>query len=347
MSQMGRPGRDISWKDFFWAVEREWSDGRVGDAAGALTFYGVLALFPFLLFVVSLAGLVIDPGAAAELVDDLARVAPPAVAGILGERLHALASRDSTTLVTVSALGAIWAASGGTAALMRALNAAYDVRETRPYWKVRAIALVTTLGAAVLILIAASAALVAPSVVVAIDESLRPLAWLLRLPVAGFFFLLLMRLSFHVLPNVRLPFRLLSPGTVLAVIVWILASLGFSTYVTHFGRYEVTYGALGGVIVLLFWMWLSAQAMLLGAEVDAVLRRVGQARARKEIETIATPEAPAPPPRPVVVNPAPLVVVPETTALAPRRRRAPSLLSALLPAVFFTIGLLVGRRRAR
>jgi membrane protein len=344
MSQMGRPGRDISWWKFLQAVEHEWSDGRVGDAAGALTFYGVLALFPFLLFVVSLAGLVIDPAAAAELIDDLARVAPPAVAGILGERLRALAARDSTALVTVSALGAIWAASGGAAALMRALNAAYDVQETRPWWKTRIIALLTTLGAAVLILVAASAAIVAPAVVMAFDPSLRPLAWLLRLPVAGFFFLLLLRLAFHVLPNVRLPFRLLSPGTVLAAIVWILASLGFSTYVTHFGRYEVTYGALGGVIVLLFWMWLSTQAMLLGAEVDAILRRVGQARARKEAEERASPAAPPPSAAPIVLAPPP----PAQPSLAsPRPRRAPSLLPALLPALFFAIGLLVGRRRAR
>ncbi len=345
MSQMGRPGRDISWRDFFWAVEREWSDGRVGDAAGALTFYGVLAIFPFLLFVVSMAGWVIDPSAAAALVDDLTRVAPPAVASILGERLHALATRDNTTLVTVSALGAVWAASGGTAALMRALNAAYDVRETRPWWKTRLIAFLTTLGAAVLILVAASAAVVAPAVVMKIDPSLGPLAWLLRLPVAGFFFLLLMRLSFHVLPNVRLPFCILSPGTVLAVIVWILASLGFSTYVTHFGRYEVTYGALGGVIVLLFWMWLSAQAMLLGAEVDAVLRRVGQARARKEAETkIASPLVTAAPAAPLVLA---LPPPPPPAAFAPRLRRAPRLRSALLPALFFAIGLLLGRRRAR
>src|SRR5512134_1301238 len=140
----------MSWKQFLKGLKDEISKDGITDVAATVTYYGVLALFPFLLFVVAVASLVIQPSDAERLVDELAAVAPGAVTQILGERLRQLGEDQNVTLVGFGALGAIWAASGGVLALMRALNLAYDVKEGRPWWKVRGIAILMTLVSSVL-----------------------------------------------------------------------------------------------------------------------------------------------------------------------------------------------------
>jgi len=170
---------------------------------------------------------------------------------------------------------------------------------------------------------------------------------LLRWPVVFAFLSIAVAILYKVAPNFDLPFKWALVGGVTFSIAWLVATAAFALYVANFANYANTYGALGGVIVLLFWMWLSAQAMLLGAEVDAVLRRVGHARARKEAETKAPPAVIADAAAPLVLAPPPPPPPAPRALLAPRPRRAPRLLSALLPALFFAVGLLVGRRRAR
>jgi membrane protein len=274
------PGRDIGWKGFLIALKRAWEEDNVGDVARALTFSGVLAIFPFLLFVVALASLILDPALATAITDQLYEVAPAAVADILGSRLQALSRGAPPGLLTLSGAGAVWAASGGVAALMRALNTAYNARESRPWWKVRAIALLTTVAGAILSIVAALVVVATPALADALGGG--PVAELfvwLRLPVAAGLMILVLALLYHLLPDVRLPFRLITPGSVVAVVIWLAASVGFSIYVANFGSYEITYGALGGVIVLLVWMWISAQAILLGAEINAVLWSAAQGEA--------------------------------------------------------------------
>jgi len=269
-----KPGRDISWKEFFLGLKREWEMDNVGDVAAALTFSSVLALFPFLLFVVAVASLILDPAQVESLTAELYRVAPRAVADILGERLHALGSGGSPGLLTLGGVGAVWAASGGVVALMRALNAAYDVEETRSWWKVRVLAVLTTLAGAVLSILAAAIAIATPAIANAVGAGwLTSLVVLLRIPVAALLMALVLALLYYVLPSAKQRFRLITPGAVVAVLIWLAASIGFSHYVANFGSYEVTYGALGGVIVLLLWMWISSQAILLGAEINALLER--------------------------------------------------------------------------
>lgn len=265
------PGKGISWKEFFGLLRQEWRRDRIGDTAAALTFFGVLALFPFLIFLVSLASLIIDPAQAQLLIDELGRVAPGAVTEIVGQRLHALGRAEPTGLLTISAAGAIWAASGGVAALMRALNLAYDVEESRPYWKVRLVAVFATLAAALLSIVATLLAVATPALAEAVGGPLESVILWLRLPVAGFLMMFVWALLYYFLPDVKQKFKLITPGSVLGIVVWMLASWGFSVYVTNFGKYDVTYGALGGVVVLLFWMWISAQVVMLGAEVNAIL----------------------------------------------------------------------------
>lgn len=265
------PGRDVPWKAFLKALGSEYSGDRVSDTAGSLTFFAVLAIFPFLLFLVALASVVISPADADSLVQQLGRVAPPAVTDILSDRIRALGEDRSLGLLTFSALAAIWAASGGIDALTRALNVVYDVEESRPWWKARAVALGMTLVTAAVALAAALLAIALPPIAQWLGGPLGTALLWLRLPVAGALMMLLWALLYWGLPNVEQKFRFLTPGTIFGVAVWVAASWGFSVYVRNFGNYEATYGALGGVIVLLLWMWISSQVVLLGAEANALL----------------------------------------------------------------------------
>lgn len=265
------PGKGMGWKEFFKALKAEWTRDDVSMAAGALTFFSVLALFPFLLFLVALAGLIINPEQANALVAELGRVAPQAVTDILGERIQSLAQSNSVSLLTIGALGAIWAASNGVTKLMRVLNTAYDVKESRPFWKVRGIAILVTLAAAVLSILAAVGLVALPPFANALPQPWGSVVLWLRWPVAALLVMLAWALIYYFLPDVEQDFKFITPGSVAGVIIWLLASWGFSLYVRNFGNYDATYGTLGGVIVLLLWMWISAQVVLLGAEINAIL----------------------------------------------------------------------------
>lgn len=265
------PGKGMGWGEFFKSLKNEYTRDKVSDVAGSLTFFGVLALFPFLLFLVALAGVIIDPKQAQELVNELSRVAPKEVTAILGQRLQDLASRNNAGLLTVGALGAIWAASGGIVSLMKALNTAYGVEESRPFWKVRGIALLATLISALVSIIAALAAVATPAIARWLGEPWGSLVNWLRLPVAGLLMMLVWALLYWGLPNVEQKFKFITPGSVVGVIIWVIASWGFSMYVSNFGKYDLNYGAIGGVIVLLLWMYITAQVILMGAEINAIL----------------------------------------------------------------------------
>jgi membrane protein len=278
------PGKGMGWKEFFQALKEEWKGDQVGIVAGALTFFGVLAIFPFLLFLVAMASLIIDPKQAEVLVQELGRVAPEAVTQIVGGRIRSLAEGDNVGLLTLGGLGALWAASSGVAKLMQVLNNVYDVDESRPFWKVRLIALSMTLAAAVLSILAAVGMVAVPAFADALGEPWGTLVMWLRWPVAGFLIMLVWALLYYFLPDVEQDFKFITPGSVVGVIIWLVASWGFSLYVRNFGKYDATYGALGGVIVLLLWMWISAQALLLGAEINAIIEHrspEGKAPGRK------------------------------------------------------------------
>lgn len=265
------PGKGMGWGEFFKALKNEYTRDKVSDVAGALTFFGVLALFPFLLFLVALASVIIDPNQAQALISELSRVAPKEVTAILGERLQALAASNNVGLLTVGGLGAIWAASGGIVSLMKALNTVYGVEESRPFWKVRGIALIATLSSAVISIIAALAAVATPAIAKSLGEPLGTIVNWLRLPVAGLLMMLVWALLYWGLPNVEQKFKFITPGSVVGVVIWVVASWGFSMYVANFGKYDVNYGAIGGVIVLLLWMYITAQVILMGAEINGIL----------------------------------------------------------------------------
>lgn len=289
------PGRDVAWKTFAADLYREIDSDKLMEFAGAVAYSAFLAIFPFLLFVVALAGLVIDPATLETLIEQIRRVAPPQVAEILVDRLHALTSGTAPGLLTLGAIGAIWAAAGAVSSLTTALNSAYDVEDTRPFWKTRGLAILVTIAGAVLFVVATGVAIATPAVAGALGEPLGTIVLWLRWPVAALIMLFVIAFLYYLLPDVQQSFHFITPGSAVAVVIWILASLGFSLYVGHFARYEVVYGALGSVIVLMVWMWLSAFVILVGAEINAVIEQYSPEGKRAGKKSLAETGTDAPP----------------------------------------------------
>jgi membrane protein len=282
------PGKKtLGWKDFGKALKTQWADDKGSDFAASVTYYGLLAIFPFLLFVVSLASVIIDPKEAQQLIQQLSSVAPQAATQILGGRIQALAANKSGGLLTLGVIGALWASAGGVVALMRALNVVYDVEEQRPFWKVRLIALGMTLFAGIFSVVSALVMVAAGPVANAIGGPIGTLILWLRFPVAALLMMLIWAVLYYVLPDVKQRFRFLTFGSLVGVIAWLAASFGFSLYVSHFGKYDATYGTLGGVIVLLIWMYLSSTVLLMGAEMNAVLEQASPEGKRPGAKSMA------------------------------------------------------------
>jgi membrane protein len=246
-----------------------------------LTYYGVLAIFPALIVLVSVLGL-IGPSATQPLIDNLGKVAPGPAKDIFSSALKNLQGSKGSAgvLFVVGLAGAIWSASGYVSAFMRASNAIYDMPEGRPAWKTLPLRVVLTLVLVVLLAVSAVAVTLSGGLakevggVLGLSDTAVSVwniaKWPVLLLVVSFMFALL----YWAAPNVKHPkFRWVSPGGVLAVIGWIIASLAFAFYVANFGSYNKTYGALAGPIVFLLWLWVSNLMILLGAEFNAELER--------------------------------------------------------------------------
>jgi len=260
---------------------REFREDNLTDWAAALTYYGVLAIFPALIVLVSILGLV-GESATQPLIDNLGRVAPGPAKDIFTSALENLQGDQGAAgvLFVVGLLGALWSASGYVAAFMRASNAIYDIEEGRPVWKT----LPVRVGLTVVLLVLLAVTTIAVVLTGGLAERVGDLVglgstavtvwniakWPVLLVIVSFMFALL----YWAAPNVKHPgFRWISPGGVLAVTGWLIASGAFALYVANFGSYNKTYGALGGVVVFLVWLWISNIVILLGAEFNAELER--------------------------------------------------------------------------
>jgi membrane protein len=260
---------------------REFTHDNLTDRAAALTYYSVLSMFPGLIVVTSLLGL-LDPGATKSLIDNVGSLIPGTARTILVNAVRQLQQSHTLAgpLAVVGLLGALWSASGYLGAFMRAANAIYDIEEGRPIWKTVPLRVVLTLAVVIVLAACAVGVVLTGSLAQRIGQvlgigSTGVVIWdIAKWPVI----LVLVSLVFAVLywaaPNVRQPrFRWLSPGGLAAVLVWVVASVGFGFYVAHFGSYNKTYGSLGGVIVFLVWLWISNIAVLFGAELNAEVAR--------------------------------------------------------------------------
>jgi membrane protein len=347
----------MSWKQFLKGLGTKVSEDGVTDLAATITYYGILALFPFVLFLVALASVIISPEDAKRIVDQLSAVAPGPVTQILGQRIQQLGGQQNVSLLGFGAVAAIWAASGGITSVMGALNRCYDVKEGRPWWKVRLIAILMTLVAGALALVAALGVVAVPPVAGWIGGPLGTAILWLRLPAAGVVMMFLWALLYYVLPDVEQRFKFITPGSVMGVVVWVIASVGFSQYVSHFGSYDKTYGSLGGVIVLLLWMWLSSLVLIGGAEVNAFVEHVspeGKRQGAKRKSDVGTRPAAnvAPADEPVPQGqPLPADGPARAPGLAAARgreveRRRPPVRGLVALAAGLAAGVLLARREA-
>jgi membrane protein len=273
-----------SWWAALKRTVREFREDSLTDWAAALTYYGVLSIFPALLLLVSALGL-IGRSATKPLLDNLDALPPGAMRDLVRGAIENLqrSQGGAGILFVLGLLVALWSASRYVAAFMRASNAIWEVEEGRPIWKTVPL----RLGITIVMLLALAVAAVAVVVtgpfarwvgaLVGLGQSAVDVWDIAKWPVLFLVVVLMTALLYWAAPNVKQPgFRWVTPGCVVAVLLWILASAGFAFYVANFGSYNKTYGSLGGVIIFFVWFWLSNIAILLGAEFDAELERTRQ-----------------------------------------------------------------------
>lgn len=254
----------------------------VGGLAGELTYRLLLALFPFFIFLAALGGFgsdllgIEDP--TGEIMDALADTLPEDAASVLSDELESVLESRSPTLLTVGIAGAIWGASGAMMAFMKGMNRIYDAQESRPIVRRYALAIGLTVLAAAFI-VGAFSALLAGQVfgeeiaeAIGLGRAAGTLIWLAEVPFIAGMLLAATAFLYWAAPNVDVPFRWITPGSLLFVIGWTVATLAFGLYVSNFGSYNATYGTLGGVVVLMLWLYMTSYIMLAGAEVNAVLQ---------------------------------------------------------------------------
>jgi membrane protein len=259
----------------------EFRDDNLTDWAAALTYYSVLGIFPALLILVSILGLV-GESATQPLIDNVQTVAPGPAQEIFTNALENIQdTRKTAGMLFVAALAiALWAASGYVGAFMRASNSIYEMEEGRPLYKT----LPVRFGLTLVLVVLLAATVIGVTITGGLAQQIGDLVgvgstavevWqIAKWPVLLLIVSLMVALLYWAAPNVKQPgFRWISPGSLLAVFGWVVGSAAFTFYVSNFGAYNKTYGALGGVIVFLVWLWLSNLMVLLGAELNAVLER--------------------------------------------------------------------------
>jgi membrane protein len=265
----------ISWTELTKRTYREvLADNCLGLAA-QLAYYFFLALFPALLFLVAIVSFIPIAGLLEAITANLARVAPSEVLSIIQDQILKIAHEKNGGLLTLGMLGTIWSTSSGLNAIIDTLNQAYDIQEGRPWWKVKLIALGLTVSLAFFIVISFTLVVVGPTLAekVAMRAHVGPafaLGWtILQWPVVFVLVALAVALIYYYAPDAVQEWVWITPGSLLATTLWVAISLGFKFYVSHFTSYNATYGAIGGVIVLMLWFYLSALAVLVGAELNA------------------------------------------------------------------------------
>jgi membrane protein len=268
----------IPWRGWKQIVKRAWAENKADNMpiiAAGVAFFGFLAIFPALIALISIYGLVASPSTVTKQVESFSSSLPRSAADLIGEELKNITSHSGGALTTglvISILAALWSASGGVGALITAVNLAYDEVETRSFIKLKLTSLALTLGAIVFVLLTLGLVAVLPVVLDALPLGIvgtilaQVLRWVLLLAVMAGSLAVLYRVA----PDRDAPrFRWVSLGSVVVTIAWAVVSLLFSFYVNNFGSYDKTYGAIAGVIVLMLWIYLTCYLILLGAEINA------------------------------------------------------------------------------
>jgi membrane protein len=283
--------RGTSPKAILLHLYRAIADDAITDIAAQLSYYFLFALFPFLLFLATLTAYLPLHGAVDALIERLQFVMPPEALTVVQGHMEMLLHNARPKLLTLGLGVTLWTASRGVDALRKGLNLAYDVPESRPFWWTQLLAIGMTVTGAVLILVAFAGFVLGGNVGEALAERAGiheqfALVWSwLRWPFTAMVVMLAAALSYYALPDVKQKFRYITPGSVTATGLWLATTWGFTRYVELFGRFDVTYGSIGGVVVLLLWLYLTGLVFLLGGEVNAVIEHQsveGKARGARD-----------------------------------------------------------------
>jgi len=277
----------------------EFMEDNLTDWAAALTYYGLLALFPALIALVGIIGFFADPRSATETITEVVtEIGPESAADTFAGPIESVASNSGTAgvMAVVGIAIALWSASAYVGAFMRASNVIYETPEGRPFWKLRPLQLLVTLVILVLAAITLVALVVTGPLAEAIGSSIGisdtavTVYQIAKWPILAALVMTILAVLYYASPNVKIRgFRWVTPGSLVALVAWVLASAAFALYVANFGSYDETYGTLGGVVVLLVWLWLTNLAILFGHELNAERERseelaAGVPRAEREIQ---------------------------------------------------------------
>ena len=283
----------LSWSELARRTWREINDDDVLGLAAQLSYYFFLALFPALLFLLAVASFF----PLTNITDDVGRflgpLVSPQVLELIQEQMRRLAENQDGGLLTFGVAGALWSSSAALVSIVGALNRAYDIEEGRPWWKVRLIAIGLTFGVALFILIALSLVLLGPTLAEKLGQITgwgAPFEWtwlILQWPLVFMLVVVGLGLIYYFSPDADQDWVWLSPGAVVATILWLVVSLLFKVYITNFTDYEGSYGTVGAVIVVLLWFYVSSIAVLTGAELNAEIEHAspyGKAPGQKNLQ---------------------------------------------------------------
>ena len=274
--------------DFFKALAQEFTRDNVPVLAAAQAYYYMLSLFPMLILILSIIPYFnLDPNLIISLLYDFV---PGDIAEMIEDQIVDLVTEQRTGLLTFGVLGTIWSASNGMNTFIKAQNEAYNVTVLRPFWKARLISIGLTLGLIVALVIALLLPVLGDTIIGFIssfgvlteelEELFMMLRWVVSISLLGLIFAVLYTLA----PNKKIPFRYTLPGAVFATMSWQLTSFGFSVYISNFANFSQTYGSLGGIIVLMLWLFLIGIILVVGAEINAILYRRRHADRRLDPE---------------------------------------------------------------
>jgi membrane protein len=266
------------------------NEDELSTRSAALSYYFILALFPLLLFLVSLVGIFAGPGSELRetILSALGSLAPGSASGLVHSVVSETSKSSSELKVGAGILGALWAASAGMGAVVVSLNVVYRLTESRPWWKQKLTVVGLTVGLAVLIIFALSLVLYGGKIggmvaaTVGFDHVFKIVWEIIQWPLSLAAMFLSFSLIYYFGPDVRGAWRWVTPGAALGVAIWLLASFGFRIYLHFFNSYSATYGSLGAVIVLLLWLYITGLAILLGAELNWVIEDEDKTRAQHE-----------------------------------------------------------------
>jgi membrane protein len=330
----------LSYGELIKRTAKEAQDDDALGLAAQLAYYFFLALFPTLLFMIALASFLPAEDLVGRVVSMLQGVAPPEVVRIIRDQLTKIAEGDQAGLLSFGVVAALWSSSAAMVAIISALNRAYDVDEARPWWKQRLTAILLTIGVSLFLLVATTLVVAGPQLAEYVTSRLGMSAavewtWkILQWPIVFMLVTSAIGLIYYFAPDVDQDWVWITPGSLLATVLWLLGSLGFRAYVVNFGSYNETYGAIGGVMVLMLWLYLSGLVIVIGAEMNSEIehasphgkdvgekrpgerRCIGPLAARRHRERMARGEVRAEPSTPPVApRPSAVPAVGRTSAL--------------------------------